>query len=374
MARGQATEGRDLVLGTRCSFLDIECSGVCAFMSTLVGAPLGVILLRMSGDSILFINPRAREYLAAMRIPENASAIREALLDDHDLSRARPEWHEVAAAGRSYECSDYFLDAGQIIFVADVTDRKRYESIAIRADMESNTARLLSTVRHEMGNPVNTLKMALSVLGGSYDVFSDDKRRAYLEQCRKQVGALEEMLGLLRSFHAVDSVEPVPLLLSAALKNFAWLFAESARERGVEFVMEQCSDDCIVLGHPRALQQVLSNVAANALEAVEDGVGARIVMGIEEGAQYVTVALQDNGHGISADALANVFTPLFTTKEHGTGLGLPVVQQLMLRMRGDIEIESTVGKGTAVRLILARAGASLGGLLSMEGADEMESA
>jgi len=74
-----------------------------------------------------------------------------------------------------------------------------------------------------------------------------------------------------------------------------------------------------------------------------------------EDAGYVFIEVSDNGPGIDSNSRREVFTPLFSTKEHGTGLGLAIVRNLMTGMKGDVELESELGLGTTVRLVLQRA-------------------
>ncbi|MHC1729650.1 MAG: ATP-binding protein [Syntrophobacteraceae bacterium] len=98
------------------------------------------------------------------------------------------------------------------------------------------------------------------------------------------------------------------------------------------------------------LRQVFQNIVLNALEAVErKGEIALITRLCEKG---VAVSIIDNGPGISESDLDKIFEPLWTTRTQGTGLGLPICRDILDRLGGDITIESEVGKGTTVTIIL----------------------
>lgn len=316
-----------------------------------MGAPLGVILLSADGARIHFVNPLGRTYLADLGIAESAEAVTAVFLP--------PSWSGPQEAGdlrsgaSTYSYSSYFFDGCRLLFVEDVTDRRRYESIALRADMEHNTALFLSSLRHELGNPANSLKMALTVLVDNYDSFDEQKRRAYLERCLQQVRAIEELLDSLKSYHAQDTIDPQPLALDGPLADFAGFFSEVAGAKGVRLLVAP-TPAVTVLAHSRALHQVLTNVTTNALQALEGRAGGKIQIRTVLGERYVAVEVADNGPGIDSTDLRHVFTPLFTTKDQGTGLGLAIVRNLMVRMRGDVEVESVKGRGTTVRLLLAR--------------------
>ncbi len=326
---------------------------VCPLQSVLVGAPLGVLLLSADGSRIYFVNPLGLSYLSDLGIPETAESVRAVFLPP-TWSEARPhETGDVRSGASTYSYAGYYFDGCQLLFVEDVTDRRRYESIALRADMENNTALFLSSLRHELGNPANSLKMALTVLVENYDLFDDEKRQAYLDRCLQQVRAIEELLGSLKSYHAQDAIEPHAIQLDDPLADFTTLFREVAEAKGVTLSTPP-APPVTVLAHRRALHQVLTNVTTNALQVLEGLPDGRIEIRLEQGERYVAVEVCDNGPGIGPSDLRHVFTPLFTTKDQGTGLGLAIVRNLMVRMKGDVEIDSEIGSGTTVRLIFAR--------------------
>ncbi|MEN8152303.1 MAG: HAMP domain-containing sensor histidine kinase, partial [Planctomycetota bacterium] len=124
---------------------------------------------------------------------------------------------------------------------------------------------------------------------------------------------------------------------------------------GVELVVEPPPVQSLVLADAQAFRQVLNNLIANAAEAIAESAGGRVRISVLPGPKYVVVEVSDNGPGIPRDVLPHIFTPLFTTKPSGTGLGLAIVRQMMLRQRGDVEVESLEENGTTVRLLLARA-------------------
>ena len=116
---------------------------------------------------------------------------------------------------------------------------------------------------------------------------------------------------------------------------------------------------------PSHLERTLLNLVLNARDAMPSGgvVTIRIEdvsLEEEDGAQYVQVAVIDNGIGMDESVRQNVFRPFFTTKgEQGTGLGLAIVDQIITRAGGFVRIDSTVGRGTTVRLCLPRIAGAL---------------
>jgi len=102
------------------------------------------------------------------------------------------------------------------------------------------------------------------------------------------------------------------------------------------------------------LRQVFTNVLKNAVEASESVMNpcVDVRLGLRNDAAVVEIV--DNGPGMTAEQRSKVFRPFFTTKSTGTGLGMPIVKKIMDLHGGEIEIDSTPGRGTAVRLIIPR--------------------
>jgi signal transduction histidine kinase len=118
------------------------------------------------------------------------------------------------------------------------------------------------------------------------------------------------------------------------------------------------------------------NLLRNAVEAMTGGGRLALSMAPEErrGAKLVTLRIRDSGQGIAPEHLAKIFDPFFSTKEHGTGLGLALTQQIVVEHGGSIDVESTPGQGTTftVRLPVApgEPARALTSALAHEGAAE----
>jgi diguanylate cyclase (GGDEF)-like protein len=130
----------------------------------------------------------------------------------------------------------------------------------------------------------------------------------------------------------------------------------------VESVIEVAEDIGTVTMDEGELCQVMSNLALNAIQAMPDGGRISVTadnISLESGSKpavdagrYLRINLTDTGCGITPDAINNVFDPYFTTKRAGNGLGLASVKRIMDKNRGNIAIESRIGDGTSVTLLL----------------------
>jgi PAS domain S-box-containing protein len=123
---------------------------------------------------------------------------------------------------------------------------------------------------------------------------------------------------------------------------------------GVSVNLESAGDDEI-LGWPASLREALTNLVFNALDAMPYGGELQLV--VKTVGSQVIVEVTDTGAGMPPEVAARIFEPFYTTKgERGTGLGLAMVYGIVERHAGRIEVDSVVGRGTTIRLLLPRAG------------------
>lgn len=119
-------------------------------------------------------------------------------------------------------------------------------------------------------------------------------------------------------------------------------------------ITKQLGDVPHITCSPSQINQVLLNLLHNAAQAIESDQGAITITTRKEGADRVAVEVEDNGKGITADALPKIFDPFFTTKEvgEGTGLGLSIVYKIIKRHGGNISVDTKVGVGTKFTVVL----------------------
>lgn len=213
-----------------------------------------------------------------------------------------------------------------------------------------NLDSILSLLRHELGNPLNSLKITLEVLCQNYKHFDDDKRQAFLKRALEQVGRQHKFLDAMRTYYKSNIFDIRPVPLSAVWNAFVHRARMEVLERGIDFNQILEDDDLWGLVDGAAFNHVLELVFKNAVEAVETTDGACIEACAGGSNGHVKISINDNGCGVAPDYIQKVFTPLFTTKEDAPGLGLSICQRLMDKMNGWIEFTSRPGQGTEVVL------------------------
>ena len=211
---------------------------------------------------------------------------------------------------------------------------------------------IFSGVRHEIGNPVNSINMILGLMKSKLPTLSREAIADYLDRIIGQVGRVEFLLRSLKTFNMFESQEPQDLELASFLDQFLPLIRDNFAKTGIELELKLDQQARMLRADPRALQQVLLNLVTNASDAVADEKHPKIVLCAFKSGGMVHLQVEDNGCGIPEERKKDLFKPFYTTKVKGTGLGLVIVKKMLTKMNGTIELESRQGQGTTVTISL----------------------
>jgi len=241
---------------------------------------------------------------------------------------------------------------GAILVGRDVTLSRKEEQLERLRGSIDQAERIFQTLRHEIGNTLNTLKTTLSVFRMKIDAFDAHQKATFFERCFVSLGIAEGLLRSLRSYQTFDHLTLEILHLGRFLDSRLELAFENARANMVACNREICSEDHYVRADANALVRIIVNLVDNAVAAVDGIPEPAITVRCSSKLGSAVIEVSDNGCGIPGKELPLVFAPLHTTKAEGSGMGLAIVQKLMVNMGGVAEIRSQVGDGTTVVLRL----------------------
>ncbi len=234
----------------------------------------------------------------------------------------------------------------------DVTERLRLEAIAEAVNAMDSIGYIFSGVRHEIGNPLNSINMILGILKSKLDVFSKDDIREYVNRVAAQLSRVEDLLKSLKSFNMYENQEPRNMQISSFIEKLLPLLKEDFKKKGITIDISVDPDTKWIYADPRALQQVMLNILTNASDAMNGRQDPKVTVNAFRSAGMIGIRVEDNGCGIPEDNLKDLFKPFYTTKTHGTGLGLVIVKKMLARMNGAIEITSRKDEGTRVDVFI----------------------
>ncbi|MDY6852447.1 MAG: ATP-binding protein, partial [Thermodesulfobacteriota bacterium] len=211
-----------------------------------------------------------------------------------------------------------------------------------------------SKVNHQVGNFLNNLGLALSII--KIDHLSDPSRHslAVIEENTRQIQMFIERL---LNFSRRADLTLTPWLPGPELKRILDARQDQAKEKQVTLSLKAVTTPPI-LADRVLLEQALLNLLDNALEATPPE--GRVEVGIGLDGERIKIEIEDTGHGIAPEDLDNIFTPFFTTKKgKGTGLGLALVQTIIEAHGGEVIITSRPDQGTKATCWLPAAPAVL---------------
>jgi len=214
----------------------------------------------------------------------------------------------------------------------------------IRQERLAAMGEIASVVGHEIRNALTAISHSSYVLESK---LSGPAGQKYLSAINAQVAASQKIIGDILTY--VRNREPV--LAPARLEDLAReVFQAEYLPKNVRLRLELAPGLPPLMLDKEEIRRALINLFHNAVEAMPAGGTLGVAAAAEAGGARLSVS--DTGCGMSAEQMAKIFTPLFTTKPHGTGLGLMVVKKAMELHGGRIEVESRVGNGTTFSVFL----------------------
>jgi signal transduction histidine kinase len=251
--------------------------------------------------------------------------------------------------------------------------RKRFDAeVALRrsaldqlrhSERLNTVGRLASGMAHELGTPLN-------VISGRADLIAKGRvDGAELRESAKiiivQAGRIEKLVRNMLSFAHRGGTQASKADLLLLCRETAELLAPLAKQKDIELSVR--GDSALVLINRTELQQVVSNLVANAVHAMDRGGTVEVTTalvrtrlqdnGDAADRDYALLCVRDQGVGIGAAVLPYIFDPFFTTKDvgEGTGLGLSIVFGIVRDHGGTVRVDSTVGEGTSMFVYLPSA-------------------
>jgi PAS domain S-box-containing protein len=241
----------------------------------------------------------------------------------------------------------------QVIVKRNITEKKRLESIAEAVNLMDNIGFIFSSIRHELGNPINSIKVSLSVLDSNLELYDKIDIKRFINRGLSDIGRVEYLLKTLKNFSTFERPIIEKTDLTALFNKFLTLIATELKQKEIQLTTNIPTEPHIGMIDPRAFQQVLLNLIANAADSLTETLQKNISLAMlhQENGQ-INIIIGDNGCGISDHEQANLFKPFYTTKPQGTGLGLVIVKKMLSKMNCSIDIRSKNNMGTTVLIVV----------------------
>ena len=233
--------------------------------------------------------------------------------------------------------------AGTAVIFQDLTDLRAMEEAVQRAKRLADLGEVAAGLAHELRNPLASISGCVELLRGAQGLSEEDGR--VLGIVLRETGRLDALLTRFLEFSRPTPPSRRRADLAAVAGETLDMFAADPAAAGLRLDRALVPTPAVV--NPDQLRQVVLNLLSNAAQALrESGKGGRIRVACEPAADGGAVlAVEDDGPGIPPEIAGRMFTPFFTTKARGTGLGLAVVQRIVDGHGGSVSVQSTPGAG-----------------------------
>ncbi len=217
----------------------------------------------------------------------------------------------------------------------------------------------ISSVSHELRTPLTAIKGWSETLVEENDPETAKKgMRVIAGEAHRLSSMVEELLDFSRIQSGRFTLEMTNMDVLAELGEAVLIYSEKARKDGVRFIYEEIEEPAIIFGDKNRIRQVFINIVDNALKYTDSGGKVEIDVVFTE--KDIKIIVSDSGIGISESDLPRVKTKFYkaNTNRRGSGIGLAVADEIIQLHKGSLNIDSEVGKGTTVTILLPLAKAS----------------
>lgn len=251
----------------------------------------------------------------------------------------------------SAACITYQGRPADLLIVRDIRERKRIQEQLLKSERLAAIGELATMVAHDLRNPLTSIRNAAYYLKKHLPCTKNEE----LETVSEMLGIIERET-LFASNIINDLLDfTTERKLQKRRKNVNKVIEESLAKGDIPQNIEiktSFARKAVAPVDEKQLERVFLNLIKNAVQAMPNG--GKLTVKTREAKGHIEVTFTDTGVGIPEENMSKIFTPFFTTKAKGVGLGLALCKRIIEQHRGEIEVKSEVGKGTTFTIKLPK--------------------
>ncbi|MBW2128965.1 MAG: PAS domain-containing protein, partial [Deltaproteobacteria bacterium] len=230
---------------------------------------------------------------------------------------------------------------GLVAVFEDLTEIERAHRMAAWREVARRIA-------HEVKNPLTPIQLSAQRLKRRYGDKVGPEESKIFEECTSmiinQVEELKRLVNEFSSFARMPASHPTPNNLNSVIREAVGLYKDVQRDVTIRFT--ECPEVPEFKLDKEQMKRVMINLLDNALDAIDGGGEITVELAYEEEQGVVRLVVADNGRGISPEHKIRLFEPYFSTKRHGTGLGLTIINTIISDHGGSIRVQGNTPRGT----------------------------
>ncbi len=219
-------------------------------------------------------------------------------------------------------------------------------------DRYTEMAQLMGGLAHEIKNPLSTIRLNMQLLAEDLEgteIRARTRAMKKIDTVKKECGRLEELLHEFLDYAGADRLMLEPRDVNRQIRDLIDFYRPQAKASNIEILEYYGTDLPTVRLDAKSFRRAILNLVINAQQAMPDG--GKLVIRTRKSGNEVVIDLIDTGAGIDERTAAHVFDAFFSTKEEGSGLGLPTVRKIVETHGGRILMQSELGRGTQFTLL-----------------------
>jgi len=241
-------------------------------------------------------------------------------------------------------------ESGKIILLLDVTETRELQEHLNRQERLSSLGNMAAQLAHQIRTPLTSALLDSSHL--AREDLSKDRRQQFSSRLRTRLCHIERQIKDMLAFASGNQGALVPIAVTPLMVNLEQMLEPLIKSRNATFeLIDRTGGDLVIQGNQDGLLGALMNLASNAL--AHGGAQVQLQIALERASGVLLeIKISDNGAGIPEEIKEQIFDPFFTTSSDGTGLGLAVVQSVVLAHEGSISVVPSELGGAGFKISL----------------------
>jgi PAS domain S-box-containing protein len=341
--------------------------GESGWLATMLGGLSDAVVVFNEEGHVLSLNRPAEKLLSLNHEELAGRALSSLVAPDHPVSQivasALKRGESVGPTNATIEDGGkktvYALSAqvlregdrvsGVMVSARDMDKLSRLGSHLSYSQKLAALGKLTSGVAHEIKNPLNAMVIHVALLREKLQRSAPEARPS-LDTLEQEIRRLDSVIQGFLKFTRPEDLQLTSVAIPELVGEVVRLISAEARAGGIEIVTRFSQDLPPIYGDRELLQQVLLNLARNALEAMPDG--GKLELEANRRDESIEIVVRDTGVGIEPERIDRIFDLYVTTKSKGSGIGLSVVYRIVQLHGGEITVESRKGEGACFTIRL----------------------
>jgi two-component system sensor histidine kinase AtoS len=244
------------------------------------------------------------------------------------------------------------LPVGTVTIFENLSNAEKEETRLLHMEGIAVTEQLAAALAHEIRNPLMILRGAVNLIPERLE--DKEYLNRFSNVALTEINRMDKITNSLLQLTRYTEPQFMQVNIHQVLSRTVELVEPLASQQNVVIIQTYEVSNPVLNGDPEYLQQAFLNLFLNALQAMPEGGCLNITTSGEPNSRVIYIKISDTGPGVADELKEKVFRLFFTTKKHGTGLGLPLVQSIIYRHQGLVLLDSELKRGTTFTIVLPR--------------------